>query len=78
MQHRVTQARRSEIKWDRLGTYREKCNELAATLHVDPGDLWDEWQERAGARQFLAEMPVDRAEAAAWDDVLARFEVRCG
>lgn len=76
MEHRVRTARKSEPKWDAAGTYAERCAELARDRGLNPADVHEEWSERAAVRQYLGGVSLDVAEALAWEDVLARFEVR--
>lgn len=69
---RVRRARAANQQ--RSAEYYERCGALAMALGVDPGDVFDEFDERAGAREFCGNTSRDEAERLAFLDVLERYE----
>lgn len=53
----------------------ERCGELALRLKLDPGDVFEEFDERAAVREYLADNGDRReSERLAFEDVRERFE----
>lgn len=51
----------------------ERCGDLAREYALDPGAVFEEFDERAAIRQYEAGVTREAAESAAFDDVRARF-----
>jgi hypothetical protein len=54
--------------------YCERCGALANALGVDPGDVFEEFDDRAWAREVGGGNTRDEAERLAFLDVLERYE----
>ncbi len=50
-----------------------RCGDLARELEIDPGDVFEQFDERAAIREYDAGVTRRDAESAAFDDVVAHF-----
>lgn len=68
---RVRRARSTYTTIDDI--YFAKCAELARDVGADPGDVIDEFTERAGAREFCSNDSRSEAERLAFIDTVERY-----
>lgn len=73
---RVSRARQAMPS--RGAEWYERCGELAQRLGLNAGDVMDEFDERAGIREYDANVQRADAERLAWDDVEAYFTRQTG
>jgi len=69
---RVNRARMSSPPRD--ASYYEKCGDLAQRLGIDPSIVFEEFDERAGVREWCGNTSRAESESLAWLDVQERFE----
>lgn len=67
-------ARARVAKPPRGTEYYVACRELADRLGLDAGDVMDEFDDRAGTREYLGDVTRAEAEKLAMQDVLERFD----
>src|SRR5688500_3229945 len=73
VQDRVRRAKTTRSPVDRTSKYHEQIGELARACGVTFDVVYEEFSERAAAREYLGGVSRDEAEFAAMGDVRERF-----
>lgn len=70
---RVQRAKKSYLRLDRHGAYRDAIGELAEETGADVDSAWSEWEDRVRDLLYTGEPDVDVAESRALADIQDRF-----